>query len=146
MAQNNSVSKFLCTNLKNLGLKTPGQHKFWQKKIKNCFSIFFFKYTILFCSKLNCRKNAFFCGIAWWNSSKITKFEIFAHIFRFWVYSQFFAIFLGDPWKFFSKNRSNELKFMPSFVGTYFLTIWCLQSQERWGGPLQGSLTLALLG
>ena len=74
--------------------------KILTKKLKIWFFQFFLKQIILFLFEIEFyMKNAFFRGIACWNSSKITKFRNFAHIYPFFDGFSIFANFLGDFWK-----------------------------------------------
>ena len=78
---------------------------FEKKNEKIWFFQFFLKQIILFLFEIEFYvKNAFFRGIACWNSSKITNFRNFAHISPFFDGFSIFAVFFGDFWKKFPKR------------------------------------------
>ena len=47
-------------------------------------------------------------------AQKLQNLEFLLMFSAFCIHFQF-SPFFGDPWKLFSKNKSNELEFMPSF-------------------------------
>ena len=76
----NSVFKFFGTNLRNVHLKTRGQHWSLKRKWKILIFSSLLKQIILFLFEIKFYvKNTFFRGSACWNCSKITKFTNFAH-------------------------------------------------------------------
>ena len=85
----------------------------FEKKIEKIwFFQFFLKQIILFLFEIDFYvKNAFFRGIACWNSSRITKFEIFAHTYWFFEYISNFWHFLvisGKAFKMLNKKAQNS--------------------------------------
>ena len=118
-------------------LKTRGQHWFWKKKNKKIwFFQYFLKQIILFMFEIEFyAKNAFFKGIACWNSSKITKFTNFVHIWPFLDKFSIFAHFFGEFWKKNPKRGQMSWNWCQPLMKHIFWAKICSRDKIARGAP-----------
>ena len=99
---------------------------------KICQFLFIFTHFFIMKDQKLCEiefyeKNAFFWGIACWNSSKLQNLKV---LLIFSNFCQFFVWFLE---KFFEQGP-NEFETMSAFRKPWFLSQNLLWSRDRWGG------------